>query len=82
MSERFGLDSVDRVEITALFKNLVDEMLPGDGPVERLPAGSRPKIASALPAAERQKPFGGGHGPATPAAFVQNTVGTCLTVVP
>jgi 7,8-dihydropterin-6-yl-methyl-4-(beta-D-ribofuranosyl)aminobenzene 5'-phosphate synthase len=62
MSEQIALAPVDRVEITTLYENLVDQTSPGGGPVERLDARAGANIVSTLLAEERRNPFVGGHG--------------------
>jgi len=62
MSERIALEPVDRVEITTLYENLVDQTMPGGGPVQRLGPKAGSRIVSTLLAEERQIGFVGGHG--------------------
>lgn len=96
MSDVVPLDPVDQVEITTLFENHVDMTIPSGGPIERLPAQAGQKVVSNLLVGERRMPFVGGHGlspahctgyraahavyQARPDAFVQNTVGTRITM--
>jgi 7,8-dihydropterin-6-yl-methyl-4-(beta-D-ribofuranosyl)aminobenzene 5'-phosphate synthase len=56
------LEPVDRVEITTLYENLVDQTSPGGGLVERLTPKAGAPIVSTLLAEERRIPFVGGHG--------------------
>jgi 7,8-dihydropterin-6-yl-methyl-4-(beta-D-ribofuranosyl)aminobenzene 5'-phosphate synthase len=62
MSDQITLDPVDRVEITTLYENLVDQTSPGGGVVERLAPKAGETIVSTLLAEERRNPFVGGHG--------------------
>jgi len=62
MREQIALAPVDRVEITTLYENLVDQTTPGGGAVERLTPKAGDKIVSTLLAEERRNPFVGGHG--------------------
>jgi 7,8-dihydropterin-6-yl-methyl-4-(beta-D-ribofuranosyl)aminobenzene 5'-phosphate synthase len=61
-NERIVLEAVDRVEITTLYENLVDQTIAGGGAVERLTPKAGEKIVSTLLAEERRSPFVGGHG--------------------
>jgi len=61
--ERIALEPVDRVEITTLYENLVDQTMPGGGVVQRLDgAGGSKIIASRLLGEEGRIGFVGGHG--------------------
>jgi 7,8-dihydropterin-6-yl-methyl-4-(beta-D-ribofuranosyl)aminobenzene 5'-phosphate synthase len=62
MPEPIALEPVDRVEITTLYENLVDQTMPGGGAVERLVPRAGETIVSTLLAEERRNPFVGGHG--------------------
>jgi len=62
MNARIVLEPVDRVEITTLYENLVDQTMPGGGPVRRLAPKADAKIVSTLLAEERRIGFVGGHG--------------------
>jgi len=62
MSERIVLEPVDRVEITTLYETLVDQTMPGGGPVQRLDPKAGSMIVSTLLAEERRSGFVGGHG--------------------
>ena len=61
-SDRVELGPVDRVEITTLYDNLVDSMVPGGPSIERLTPRAGAPIVSTLMAEERKTPFVGGHG--------------------
>ena len=90
MSERVALEPVDGIEIATVYENLVDQTIPDTGPVKRL-SPTAGKIVSTLLAGERRTPFVGGHGLSMlvrvtrngilrPDAFIQNTVGTRITL--
>ena len=59
---RFDLNTVDRVEVTMLYENLVDAMMPESPRVERLDPRAGPPTASPLFAEARRAGFVGGHG--------------------
>ena len=62
VNERIVLEPVERVEITTLYENLIDQTIAGGGAVERLTPKAGEKIVSTLLAEERRNPFVGGHG--------------------
>ena len=62
MTEAFNLPPVDRVETTTLYENMVDQTVPGGGPVERLSSASVDQQVTTLLADERRVPLIGGHG--------------------
>lgn len=62
MSDVIQLDPVDQVEITTLYENIVDSMIPGGGPVERLRPATLDQQATNLLSDEWRVPFVGGHG--------------------
>lgn len=62
MSPQIALEPIDRLEITTLYENLVDQTSPGGGVVERLTPKAGATIVSTLLAEERRNPFIGGHG--------------------
>ena len=61
-AERVELAPVDRVEVTTVYDNIVDSMVPRGGPVERLEPIAGAPIVSTLLREEKRNPFVGGHG--------------------
>jgi 7,8-dihydropterin-6-yl-methyl-4-(beta-D-ribofuranosyl)aminobenzene 5'-phosphate synthase len=62
VNDAIVLEPVDRVEITTLYENLVDQTMAAGEAVERLMPKAGAKIVSTLLAEERRNPFVGGHG--------------------
>jgi 7,8-dihydropterin-6-yl-methyl-4-(beta-D-ribofuranosyl)aminobenzene 5'-phosphate synthase len=62
MSERIELAPVDKVEVTTVYDNIVDSMVPAHDEVERLEGNRGDVIVSTLLAEEKRTPFIGGHG--------------------
>ena len=56
------LPVVDKVEVTTLCENLVDNLLPNKGPVQRLRSLGHDPMRSSLMVAELQEPFAAAHG--------------------
>lgn len=62
MTDRIVLEPVDRLEVTTLYDNIVDSMVPSGGAIERLGPKGGPTIVSTLLSEEMRTPFVGGHG--------------------
>ena len=72
--ETIELAPVDEVQVTTLYDNLVDQMLPASDAIERLPPAGGAIIVSSLLSEEKRMPFVGGHGFATVVTVIRNGV--------
>jgi 7,8-dihydropterin-6-yl-methyl-4-(beta-D-ribofuranosyl)aminobenzene 5'-phosphate synthase len=73
-SGQVALMEVDAVEVTTLYDNLVDQMLPAGGAIERLAPTGGSSIVSSLLSEEKRMPLVGGHGFAAMVTVTRNGV--------